>query len=194
MDLLAEEPQPTLSMHPQKFMLWLFIVSSVMIFAAFTSAYLVRQAEGNWLEFELPSIFWFNSAVLLVSSITMHWAYLSAKKDNLAALKLAITITFVLGLTFLIGQWLGWKQLVNINVYFGGNTSNPSGSFLYVLTGVHAAHLISGVIVLLFALIAAFRYQIHAKRMVQIEMCTTYWHFLDVLWLYLFVFLLLNHS
>jgi cytochrome c oxidase subunit III len=193
-DLLTEEPQPTLSMHPKKFMLWLFIVSSVMIFAAFTSAYLVRQAEGNWLEFELPTIFWFNSAVLLMSSIAMHWAYLAAKKDNLSALKVAITITFVLGMVFLIGQWIGWAELVSINVYFGGNTSNPSGSFLYVLTGVHAVHLISGLIVLLFALVAAFRYKIHAKRMVQIEMCTTYWHFLDVLWLYLFVFLLLNHS
>ena len=190
--LLAEEPQPTLSMHPGKFMLWLFMVSVVMIFAAFTSAYLVRQAEGNWLEFELPTIFWFNSAVLLASSVCMHWAYAAAKADRLGSLKTAITLAFVLGMTFLVGQWIGWGQLVSINVYFGGNSSNPSGSFLYVLTGVHALHLISGLIVLLFALVAAFRYRIHSKNTVQIEMCATYWHFLDVLWLYLFVFLLIT--
>jgi len=113
--LMAEEPQPTLSMHPKKFMLWLFIVSVIMIFAAWTSAYLVRQAEGNWLEFEMPSIFWFNSAVLLVSSITMHWAYISAKKDNLATMKVAVLITFILGMVFLVGQWMGWAQLVAVN-------------------------------------------------------------------------------
>jgi cytochrome c oxidase subunit III len=192
--LMAEEPQATLSMHPKKFMLWLFIVSVIMIFAAWTSAYLVRQAEGNWMEFEMPSIFWFNSAVLLASSVFMHWAYVSAKKDNLGMLKIAILITFVLGMAFLVGQWIGWAQLVAINVYFGGPTSNPSGSFMYVLTGVHALHLISGLVVLLFALVAVFRYRIHSKSMVQIEMCATYWHFLDVLWLYLFVFLLVNHS
>ncbi|MES2730354.1 MAG: cytochrome c oxidase subunit 3 [Bacteroidota bacterium] len=192
--LMAEEPQPTLSMNPKKFMLWLFIVSVVMIFAAWTSAYLVRQAEGNWLEFEMPSIFWFNSAVLLASSIFMHWAYISAKRDNLVTMKVTIALTFVLGMTFLVGQWIGWAELVNINVYFGGKSSNPAGSFMYVLTGVHALHLISGVIVLLFAVVAAFRFRIHSKSMVQIEMCATYWHFLDALWLYLFVFLLVNHS
>jgi len=192
--LMAEEPQPTLSMHPKKFMLWLFIVSVIMIFAAWTSAYLVRQAEGNWLEFEMPSIFWFNSAVLLVSSITMHWAYVSAKKDNLATMKMMVLITFILGMVFLVGQWIGWAQLVAVNVYFGGQTSNPSGSFMYVLTGVHALHLISGLVVLLFALVAVYRYKIHSRNLVQMEMCATYWHFLDVLWLYLFVFLLVNHS
>lgn len=194
LQLLAEDPKPTLSMHPKKFMLWLFIVSVVMIFAAWTSAYLVRQAEGNWLEFEMPSIFWFNSAVLFLSSISMHWAYAAAKRDNLGALKIAITLTFALGMAFLVGQWIGWKELVNINVYFGGSTSNPAGSFMYVLTGVHAIHLISGLLVLLFALVSSFRYAIHSKSLVQIEMCATYWHFLDALWLYLFVFLLVNHS
>ena len=186
---LAEEPKLTLSMHPKKFALWLFLVTVMMIFAAFTSAYIVRQSEGNWLEFDLPPSFWITSVIILLSSVTMHWAYYSAKYDQIRNVKIAMSITVLLGIAFLVGQFVAWGDLVDMNVFFVGN---PAGSFVYVLSGLHAAHLISGVIVLLITLVSAFRYKIHAKRMDQIEMCATYWHFLDGLWLYLFVFLLLN--
>jgi len=186
----SEEVEQPVSMHPKKFALWLFIVSVIMIFAGLTSAFIVRQAEGNWLEFELPRIFWLNSAVIVLSSLTLHWAYLSAKKDQLDQLKLALGITTALGLAFLVGQWFSWVALVDMDVYFVGN---PAGSFLYVLTGLHAIHLISGVIFLIIVLISSFRYKIHSKRMTTLEMCTTYWHFLGALWLYLFLFLLFNH-
>ena len=186
---VAEEPKLTLSMHPKKFALWLFLVTVMMIFAAFTSAYIVRQSEGNWLEFDLPQSFWITSVIILLSSITMHWAYYSAKRDQIRNVKVAMGITVVLGVAFLVGQFVAWGDLVDMNVFFVGN---PAGSFVYVLSGLHAAHLISGVIVLLITLVSAIRYKIHAKRMDQIEMCATYWHFLDGLWLYLFVFLLLN--
>ncbi len=186
----SEEVEQPVSMHPKKFALWLFIVSVIMIFAGLTSAFIVRQSEGNWLEFELPRIFWVNSAVIILSSLAMHWAYLSAKKDQLDQLKLALGITTALGLAFLVGQWFSWVALVEIDVYFVGN---PAGSFLYVLTGLHAIHLISGVIFLIIVLISSFRYKIHSKRMTTLEMCATYWHFLGALWLYLFMFLLFNH-
>ncbi|WP_080053938.1 cytochrome c oxidase subunit 3 [Spirosoma aerolatum] len=187
---LVEEPEETLSMNPRKFILWLFIVSIIMLFAAMTSAYLVRRAEGNWLEYAIPSIFYYSSVVLVISSLTMHWAYLSAKKDNFDNLKIAITITFVLGAIFLYMQFLGWVDLVNENVFFVGN---PAGSFMYIFTGLHGFHLISGIIVLVFALVAAFRLRIHAKSLNQIEIAATYWHFLDILWLYLFFFLVYFH-
>jgi cytochrome c oxidase subunit III len=189
-ELWQEEPQQPLAMHPKKFAVWLFIVSIIMIFAALTSAYLVRRAEGNWAEFELPAIFWINSAILLASSITMQWAYISAKKDNLISLKTGMVLTVLLALAFLVGQWYSWVALVDEKVFFVGN---PSGSFLYVLTGMHAFHLVTGLVFLVIILVAAFQYKIHAKSMVRMEMCTTYWHFLDILWLYLFVFLLINH-
>lgn len=185
-----KEPQQTLSMHPKKFALWLFIVTVVMVFAAMTSAYIVRQSDGNWLVFDIPQTLWITSGIILLSSMTMHWAYISARKDNLGSLKLAMSITVVLGIAFLIGQYESWKELVNMGVYFVGN---PAGSFMYVFTGLHGLHLISGVIFLLVVLVNTFRYKIHAKNMVQMEMCATYWHFLDGLWLYLFLFLLLNH-
>jgi cytochrome c oxidase subunit III len=184
---VAEEPEETLSMNPKKFILWLFVVSIVMLFAAMTSAYLVRRAEGNWLEFKMPAIFWYSTVVLLISSVSMHWAYRAAKKDDFGVLRTAISITFAFGLAFLVMQFLGWKDLVSQNVYFVGN---PSGSFMYVFTGLHAFHLVSGLIVLLFALRAAFQLKVHAKNLTQIEICMTYWHFLDILWVYLFGFLL----
>lgn len=182
-----KEPQETLAMDPMKFILWLFLVSIIMLFASQTSAYLVRRAEGNWLEFEMPKIFWYSTVVLLLSSIAMQWAYFSAKKDQFKQLKIAISITFVLGLIFLAMQFEGWKQLVSMNVYFVGN---PSGSFFYVFTGLHGFHIISGLIVLFFSWMAAFRLKVHAKNLRKIQICVTYWHFLDILWLYLFVFLL----
>lgn len=182
-----KEPQETLAMDPIKFILWLFLVSIIMLFASQTSAYLVRRAEGNWLEFEMPRIFWYSTAVLVISSAAMQWAYFSAKKDQFKQLKMAISITFVLGLVFLWMQFEGWRELVKMNVYFVGN---PSGSFFYVFTGLHGFHIISGLIVLLYSWIAAFKLRVHAKNLRRIQICATYWHFLDILWLYLFVFLL----
>jgi cytochrome c oxidase subunit III len=184
------EPSETRSINPKVFTMWLFIVSIVMLFAAFTSAYLVRKAEGNWVEFQMPSLFSYSTGVLILSSLSMHYSLIAAKKDQFNALRISISITFVLGLLFLVMQFFGWIQLVEMNVYFVGN---PSGSFVYVLSGLHGLHLVSGLIVLIFALVAAFRLKINAKQLNQIKICATYWHFLDALWLYLFVFLLINN-
>lgn len=185
---IVEEPRKTLAMNPKKFAMWLFIGSVVMLFASLTSAYIVRQAEGNWLYFELPSILTVSSIVILFSSVTMQAAYWAAKKDRLEMVKILVTVTSVLGLTFLILQFEGWKALVANQVYLVGN---PSGSFLYVITGLHGLHLISAIVFLLIVLVSTYRYRVHSKSLTQIEMCTTYWHFLGGLWLYLFVFLLL---
>ncbi|WP_226390555.1 cytochrome c oxidase subunit 3 [Penaeicola halotolerans] len=187
----VEEAEQPLSMHPQKFALWLFIVTVVMLFAAMTSAYIVRQGEGNWLIFDLPTLFYVNSGIIILSSATMHWAYTAAQKDNLGQVKLAMWLTTVLGFAFLVGQWEAWGVLVDADLFFVG--SNISASFLYVITGLHAVHLISGVIFLIIVLISSYKYKVHSKNMTRMEMCVTYWHFLGGLWIYLFVFLLLNH-
>jgi|TARA_R100000365_G_scaffold3467_1_gene11494 cytochrome c oxidase subunit 3 len=184
---MVEQP---ISMHPKKFALWLFMVTVVMIFAALTSAYIVRQAEGNWLDYELPNIFWVTSGIVVLSSVFLHFAYVSAKKDNISQLRIGMVGAVVLGLAFLVGQWYSWVALVDREVFFVGN---PAGSFLYVFTGLHALHLISGVIFLIIVLISTFRYKVHSQSMNTMEMATTYWHFLGGLWIYLFMFLLLNH-
>ena len=185
---IVEEPKNPLAMNPKKFGMWLFIGSVVMLFASLTSAYIVRQAEGNWLFFELPGILTISTGVILLSSVTMQLAFWEAKKDNLQRVKALVTITTVLGVAFLVLQFYGWKALVAAQVYLVGN---PSGSFLYVITGLHGFHIISAIIYLLIVLVSTFRFKVHSKNLLQIEMCTTYWHFLGGLWLYLFVFLLL---
>ncbi|WP_162427472.1 cytochrome c oxidase subunit 3 [Pontibacter pudoricolor] len=187
------ENQNTGSVHPLKFSLWLIIISILMMFGAFTSAYIVRREEGNWLEFDLPQMFIINTIVIIASSITMQWAYFAAKKNNLGLVKLMLFLTMALGIVFLYGQLSAWGDLVQNNVYFGGTESNPAGSFLYVLTGVHGFHLITGLIFLAILLIASFKYKVHSKKMLRMQLCTTYWHFLGGLWLYLYFFLLVNH-
>lgn len=186
---IIEEPKKPMSMHPRKFGLWLFLASVMMLFAALTSAYIVRQAEGNWLFFDLPQIFYLSTVVILLSSVTMQWAYFATKKDNIETVRLMVILTLILGVVFLVSQWMGWKEMVAESVYLVGN---PSGSFIYIITGLHGAHIVSALVYVVFILVAVFRMEIHSKSVVRMEMCATYWHFLGGLWLYLFVFLLLN--
>ncbi|MBC7387656.1 MAG: cytochrome c oxidase subunit 3 [Opitutaceae bacterium] len=184
------DQKATLTMNPKKFALWLFIVSIVMIFGSLTSAYIVRQSQGNWKVFEIPSMFMYSTFVLLLSSATIQWGLYNAKRDELKYTKIAIVTTFVLSLVFLFMQWEGWKQLVSNNIHF--SFSNPSESFLYVITGLHAFHLLTGIIFIIIVLISTFKMEVHSKKLNQYEMCTTYWHFLDGLWLYLYIFLMFN--
>ena len=186
---IVEEPKQTRAMHPKKFAMWLFLASVMMLFASWTSAYIVRQAEGNWLYFDLPALFYYTTGIIIISSITMQWAYFSARQDNIERVKSLVTATSVLGILFLVGQVLAWSDLVSNSVYFVGN---PSGSFIYVITGFHGLHIISAIVFLLIVLWSAAKERIHSKNMAQMEMCTTYWHFLGGLWVYLFVFLLIN--
>jgi cytochrome c oxidase subunit 3 len=179
--------------HPLKFTLWLIIISIIMMFAAFTSAYIVRKEEGNWLEFSLPDNLILNTGILLVSSVFMQLSYHAARKDNLQQLKIFLGITAALGLAFLFGQLQAWSNLVDRKIFFGGADANPSGSFLYVLTGVHGFHLITGLIFIFIVLISSIQYKVHSRNLLRIELCTIYWHFLGGLWVYLYLFLTLNH-
>ena len=177
-------------MNPHKFSMWLFMVSIIMIFAGLTSAYIVRQGEGQWLEYTMPKVFYISTAILVLSSLSLHWAYNAAKKNKMKQHRIGVVSTLVLGLAFLVGQLMSWQALVAEGVYFVGN---PAGSFMYVLTGVHAFHLVSGLLVLVYLVISSFRIKVREDLLLRVSICTTYWHFLDMLWVYLFVFLLLNH-
>lgn len=186
---IVEEPRKVLSMHPKKFALWLFMASVVMLFASWTSAYIVKQAEGKWLFFELPATFTYSTIIIVISSITMQWAYFAARKNDTGRIRNLVLATAVLGVAFLVVQFIGWTQLVGNSIHWVGN---PSGSFVYLITGFHGLHIISAVIFVLVVLGSAAKGKINAGNLTQIEMCTTYWHFLGVLWVYLFAFLLLN--
>lgn len=176
------------SINPTKFVLWLMIVASLMLFASFTSAYIVRRGEGNWLIFDLPQMFGFSTAVIMLSSVTMQLAFSSFKKNNVKNLRTLLYSTLFLGITFAVFQVLGWKQLVANNIHFVGN---PSESFFYVISGLHLLHVIGGLGFVLFVLIQSSKGMAQNKKL-SINLCTTYWHFLGILWVYLYVFLLLN--
>ena len=177
--------------HPWKFALWLGCGSITMMFAAWTSAYLVRQAAGNWLEFKLPNIFFFNTLVILLSSVTIQLSFNNFKKGNEYAYKGFLIATILLGLLFIGLQYQGWSALQKIGIPLA---KNPSGDFIYVLSGFHAAHVLAGIGVLFVATAHAFglKFSPTPKRKLRFELTVTFWHFLDFLWLYLLVFLVIQ--
>ncbi|MBC7447395.1 MAG: cytochrome c oxidase subunit 3 [Hymenobacteraceae bacterium] len=187
-----DRKEPSFGVHPLKFLLWLMIISSTMSFAAYTSGYIVRKGEGNWLEFALPARLYVSSVVILLSSFTMQGALVAARRDNVKLTQLLLVATLLLGGVFLASQWQAWGELVASNIFFAGPTSNPAGSFLYVLTGFHAFHLFCALVFLTTVLRLALQYKVHSKALLWIDLCTIFWHFLGALWLYLHLFLLLN--
>jgi cytochrome c oxidase subunit 3 len=182
-----------LGTHPKRLVLILLIFSIIMMFAAFTSGYIVRRDEGNWREFDLPVSLLFNTITIVLSSAAMQWAFYSAKHDEVKRVNIGLLLTLALGIFFLFGQVHSWSDLVAGRTFFGGADANPSGSFVYVLMGVHAFHLITGLIFVAVVLKRSLNYQVHSRAMLSIGNATLYWHFLGGLWLYLYLFLLLNH-
>ncbi|WP_245542565.1 cytochrome c oxidase subunit 3 [Segetibacter koreensis] len=175
-------------LHPHKFSLWVAMASILMMFAGFTSAYIVKRNDSNWLQFSLPPVFSFSTAVILASSLTMYLAGRSFKARNMVRYRILITVTAVLGVLFVVLQTMGFKYLQEHGVKLIGSGSNPSGSFLGVITGVHMLHVIGGVIVLIVMFIRAFNRRSKNYSLVPIEVASTYWHFVDAIWIYLFIF------
>lgn len=215
---------------------WLGVASIAMFFAAFTSAYIVLQADHFWVQDELPSMFAVSTAILLASSLTIYLAKKAISRSNIGGLKLWLVLTFVLGLGFTYTQYMGWKQLQDEGKFFRstlsdltgeygkdyiilmkgepllydeGNyykpadigysepineriedTFNISGAFLYLLSGLHVLHLVGGLIWLLVLLLKTFSGSITQQNQLPLEMGSIYWHFLDILWIYLYLFLL----
>ena len=175
--------------HPHQFALYAAMGSIMMMFAALTSAYIVRQAVGNWHEYSLPDIFYISTGVLLLSSVTLHLAFKSYQKGNARMYRGLLLLTGVLGVTFVILQYYGWQGLYGIGVPLDGN---PSGSFFYVISGVHAAHVLGGIAALFVAVFHALtlQFEVSVRRKNRFALVVQYWHFVDILWLYLFVFIL----
>lgn len=182
--------QGTYRVHPKKFALWLLLVGVTMLFAGFTSAYIVRRAEGNWLEFALPGSFMWSTLVVVLSSFTMIWAYRSAKGDELTQVKTGLVSTLVLGMLFSFLQYQGWSQMVSQELFFSNIDGNKiSASFVYVISGLHLMHILGGLIYMVYVLNQSFRLKVHKKNLLSIDLCNTYWHFVGILWVYLYLFL-----
>ncbi|MBV9960687.1 MAG: heme-copper oxidase subunit III [Parafilimonas sp.] len=175
--------------HPHKFTLWIAMGSIVMMFAGLTSAYIVRKSGANWLDFNLPPIFWISTGVILFSSLTMHLALKSFKARQMKRYRALITITAIAGFVFAALQYAGFGYLYNHGVQVFGAGSNPSASFLGVIVGLHALHVLGGVIALLVIFFKAYSRKIKNYSVTTVEIVSTYWHFVDILWIYLFIFL-----
>jgi len=173
------------AVEPIEFLMWAFMVSVFMIFAGFTSGYIVRKGDGNWLQFALPSAFMLSTALVVLSSIALQWSFAQAKKNELTKVKIGMGITLLLGLGFVGAQMLAYSQLVNIGLFLNGN---PSVGFLYVITFIHALHVVSAIIALIVIFAQAFRFQVHSKKLLGMKLVTLFWHFLGILWIYLYGF------
>jgi len=185
----------------QRFGLWVAIVSITMMFAGFTSAYIVKRADSiNWTQFSMPGMFFISTVLILASSYCMWRATRSFKHDNLRAYRNNLLLTLVLGVGFVIAQVLGWFQLVNNELFLDRHVS---AAFFYVISGTHAAHVAGGIVILAISHWSVSRkmhnpvytltMELSPARKFKVELVATYWHFVDLLWIYLFVFLLVNH-
>lgn len=185
---MTSSADQTKRIHPHKFTLWVAMGSIVMAFAGLTSAYIVKKNQSSWLEFDLPVLFWYSTAVIIISSITIHLAVKSFKAREMGRYRNLITITAILGVLFILLQYLGFRDLEARNIALVGAKSNSAASFLLVITGLHMLHVLGGVIALLVIFARAFNKRVKSYSSVPVEMAATYWHFVDILWIYLFVF------
>lgn len=179
------------NIHPVKFALWLGLASILMLFVAFTSAYMVRQAAGNWLEFSIPSIFFYSTAVLIGSSIALQASYESFKKKNKSGYIGFLVLSVLMGIGFVVLQYEGWITLTSLGIEINGN---PAGSFIYIISAVHVLHVLGGITALIIALIQALSldFYVSDKRKLRFQLVLQYWHFVDVLWVYLLLFFILQ--
>lgn len=176
--------------HPHKFTLWLAIGSIIMMFAGLTSAYIVKGEQPGWTTVVVPKIFYYSTAVMLLSSFTMQVALKSFKERSMRQYRGLITVTALLGMAFIAMQIIGFQQLFHSGVKLEGGSG--AGQFLYIIFGLHALHVLGGAIALLIMFFRAFSAKIRSYNAVPVEVVSTYWHFVDLLWVYLFIFFLIK--
>ncbi|MBK8494477.1 MAG: cytochrome c oxidase subunit 3 [Chitinophagaceae bacterium] len=174
--------------HPHKFTLWVGIGSLLMMFAGLTSAYIVKRNQVNWQSFDLPPFFWYSTVVILLSSGTIYLALKAFRQREMKRYRNMLLATLLLGVLFLVFQLLGFQQLWQKEIKLTGNVSH---SFMYVIVSMHAAHVLGGIIALLVLYVKAYSKKTRIYNSIPVELVSTYWHFVDVLWIYLLLFLIM---
>ncbi|MGB1207440.1 MAG: cytochrome c oxidase subunit 3 [Chitinophagales bacterium] len=191
---------PILNVDSKKMMLYLTLIGLTTLFMGLTVAYMLSKPNWHWSQFSFPKAFLASSLFLLLSSYTMQQTLVAFKNDNLKRLKQLLFASLFLSFAFLVGQFFGWQSLQNKGIYFSGK---PDGSYLYLISGLHALHLVVGLIFLLYQFVfvhakvkdevQALLFFTNEKAEKTLELLIIYWHFVDILWLYLLVFFILNH-
>jgi cytochrome c oxidase subunit 3 len=189
MDLTQGTPREK-NKRAKKMMLWFGIISLIMSFAGLTSAFIVSSSREDWLkDFQLPEAFTISTIVIVISSITIYLAGKAIKNDNKTQSTFFLMLTFVLGLTFIASQLIGFNQIIESGYHFTGETSNITMSYIYVIAILHIVHVVAGLICLIVVIYNHFKQKYSADNMLGFELAATFWHFVDILWLYLFFFL-----
>ncbi|GGI56569.1 cytochrome c oxidase subunit 3 [Winogradskyella haliclonae] len=187
---LTQGTQQEKEARSKKMMLWFGIGSLIMTFAGLTSAFIVSRKREDWLnDFELPQAFMISVLVIIVSSFTMIMAKRAMKQNNVSQTTIWLLITFVLGVFFISNQFQGFSEFVAEGYYFTGATSNVTISFIYVIAVVHILHVIAGLISLIVVIINNLNKKYTSNNMLGLELAAHFWHFIDILWVCLFLFL-----
>nr|WP_294778231.1 cytochrome c oxidase subunit 3 [uncultured Flavobacterium sp.] len=174
----------------KKLLLWFAMASMTMMFAGITSAFVVSKSREDWMEdFQMPMAFYFSTLAIILCSVTFHLAKKAIEKDNRSATANFLLLTLGLGIAFVFLQFKGFEQLIDQGYYFTGPESNIATTFLYVIAVVHLAHLAGGMISLLIIIYNHFKQKYNSSQLLGIELGAMYWHFLDFLWICLFLFL-----
>jgi cytochrome c oxidase subunit 3 len=174
--------------HPHKFTLWVAIGSILMMFAGLTSAYIVKRSQASWLMIEIPTMFWYSTATILASSVTVQLALKALKKREMFNYERLLLVTAVLGVLFIVLQVVGFRQFAAQDIRLVGAGSNASYSFLLAISGMHGVHVLGGVVALVVIAIRALNSSTRNYSSLPLEIAATYWHFVDALWIYLFIF------
>ncbi len=169
-------------------MLWIAMISMVMFFAGLTSAYVISMNREDWVTFDLPQAFYISTFLIVLSSIALIFSHRFLKKDNLKVSLALLLAALVLGLGFVWYQYVGFNELKSVGLYFTGPESTVSTSFIIGITFMHILHLLAGVIVLLVVIYNHFKKKYSSADMLGFELGAIFWHFVDVLWIYLFFF------
>ncbi len=186
--MMAEQSAQRRKIHPKKFAMWIAIGSIIMMFGGLTSGYIVRKSQGNWQSFNLPVEFYYSTAAIVLSSITIIMAVRSFKQRQMQLHRSMVTLTLFLGLGFTLLQYLGFKDLYEQLKW----NNNVSFQYLIVIVLTHALHILGGVAALFILFFQTFSRKVKNYNTTAIEIVSTYWHFVDILWLYLFIFFIIN--
>ena len=178
------------SKRAKKMMLWFAIISLVMSFAAWTSAFIVSSSRPDWMkDFQLPNSFVFSTILIVISSISFILAKRTLKNENTKLTTIWLLVTLVLGVLFIFNQFVGFQEIINQGYNFTGPTSNVTMSYIYLIAMVHILHVVVGLIALLVVIYNHFKQKYTSDNMLGFELASTFWHFIDILWVYLFLFL-----
>ena len=187
---MTAEEEKSRTARSYKLILLFSMVSMTMMFGGLTSAFVVSKSRVDWLkDFQLPSAFYFSTIAIIGCSLTFYLAKKAIKKNNRSKTTVFLLSTLFLGLLFVVLQFVGFRQIVDAGYYFTGSGSSITSTFLYVVTIVHLIHLAGGVIALLIIIYNHFKQKYNSSQTLGIELGAMYWHFLDLLWVYLFLFL-----